>query len=259
MDGTNQGEIIVQGMILRSAPQGDYDKRLVILTKEKGRITVFAKGARRAKNSLAGKTNPFSFGDFHIGAGSSAYYLKNADISNYFMEMSQDYERSCYGFYFLEFAEYYTREGNDELQMLKLLYQSMRALLKGSIPNPLVRYIFELKAMVINGEYPEVFQCMSCEEILKEGYFSVNKSGCVCNTCRLAISDGMYIDASTLYTLQYIITAEIEKLYTFVVKEDVFRKIQTIMTRYRQRYIDCEFKSLVVLEEHETFEKIHFS
>lgn len=258
MDGMNQGEIIVQGIILRSVPQGDYDKRLVILTREKGKITVFARGARRAKNALSGKTNPFSFGNFHIGTGSSAYYLRNADISNYFMEMSQDYERSCYGFYFLEFAEYYSREGTDELQMLKLLYQSLRALIKESIPNQLIRYIFELKAMVINGEYPECFECMSCHETLKDGYFSINKAGVVCPSCKAVVHDGIYIDASVLYTLQYIITAEIEKLYTFVVKDDVFRKFQKIMTLYRRRYIDCDFKALAVLEENEAFEKFDF-
>lgn len=245
--------MMLQGMILRSVPQGDYDKRLVLLTKEKGKITVFARGARRTKNALSGKTNAFSFGNFLVGTGSSAYYLRNADITNYFMEMSQDYERSCYGFYFLEFAEYYSREGNDELQLLKLLYQSLRALLKDSIPNPLVRYIFELKAMVINGEYPECFACMSCHKILREGYFSVYKAGCVCAECRPKVQDGIYMDASVLYTLQFIVTAEIEKLYTFVVKEDTFTIIKKIMTLYRQRYIDCEFKSLSVLEENFAF------
>lgn len=249
MDSMNQNELIVQGMILRSTPQGDYDKRLVILTKERGKITVFARGARRAKNVLTGKTNPFAFGTFHLGTGSSAYYLRNAEITNYFMEMGMDYERSCYGFYFLEFAEYYGREGVEELQMLKLLYQSMRALLNESIPNRLVRYIFELKAMVINGEYPEVFQCMKCRKTVEDGYFSVNKAGVVCHSCKEAVHDGIYIDASVLYTFQYIITAEIEKLYTFVVKEEVFRKIKEIMNLYTRRYIDYEFRSLALLEE----------
>ena len=58
--------------------------------------------------------------------------------------------------YFLDVADYYTRENNDERDMLKLLYQSMRALELSSIPNELVRYIFEMKALVVNGEFPGV-------------------------------------------------------------------------------------------------------
>ena len=43
-----------------------------------------------------------------------------------------------YGFYFLEVANYYAREFNDELEMLKLLYQTMRALTNPHIPDALI-------------------------------------------------------------------------------------------------------------------------
>ena len=61
-------------------------------------------------------------------------------------------EAACYGSYFLEFADYYGRENLEAVETLKLLYQSLRALLKSAIPNRLVRAVFELKLMEINGK-----------------------------------------------------------------------------------------------------------
>lgn len=241
--------ITVQGIILQSVPQGEYDKRMVILTKEKGKVTVFARGARRAKNAFAGKTNPFSFGTFVLGTGSSAYYLKQADISNYFADMTSDYEKSCYGFYFLEFAEYYSREECDGTGLLALVYQTLRALEKGTISYSLIRIIFELKIFVINGEYPEVFHCMKCKRKLEEGYFYAKKGGVLCPECRMGLPGELYIEGASLYTLQYIISTEVRKLYTFTVTSPVLNNLQRIMADYCLHYVDREFKSLEVLEE----------
>ena len=109
------------GMILSVAPIGEYDKRVVILTKEKGKISAFAKGARRPNSPLAGACTPCNFGKFMLYEGRNSNTLQSAEIENYFAELRTDVEAAYYAFYFLEFADFYTREANDEREMLKLL------------------------------------------------------------------------------------------------------------------------------------------
>ena len=118
--------VTVTGIIMSASPIGEYDKRVVILTKEKGKISAFAKGARRPNSPLIGAVNPFTFGEFAIYEGRNSYTIQSVSVSNYFMELRENVEAAYYGFYFMEFANYYTRENNDETQMLKLLYQTMR-------------------------------------------------------------------------------------------------------------------------------------
>ena len=55
------------------------------------------------------------------------------------------------------------------------------------------------------------------------------------------------MDTSTIYAMQYTITAGMEKLYTFIVKDKVLEEMEFIMKRYFNLYIDKEFKSLEIL------------
>ncbi len=241
-------QIIVTGMVLAASPVGEYDRRIVILTKERGKISAFARGARKPNSALVGVTSPFSFGEFTVYEGRTSYTLMSASISSYFQELRLDVEGAYYGFYFLEIANYYAREANDETELLKLLYQTLRALVKPSIPNRLIRRIYELRAVTVNGEGPQVFECVCCRGQDPEMMFSVKRGGLVCGRCKGRFLDARTLSRSTLYTLQYIVSSPIVKLYTFAVKDEVLEELEGIVTDYLVEYLGKSFKSLEILE-----------
>ncbi len=208
----------VRGMVLLAAPSGEYDRRTVLLTKERGRITAFARGARRPKSPLLAATSPFVFGTFTVYEGRDAYTLVQAEVDHYFMELQTDYAAACYGCYFLELASYYTRENLDGQEMLNLLYVTLRALSSPKLEKELIRCVFEMKAMVINGEYPyETAEDSSLQE-------------------------------STRYALAYVIHAPLQRLYAFTLKPEIFQEFRSVQNRFNRLLIDREFKSLDILK-----------
>ncbi len=240
-------QVKLTGIVLSSSPVGEYDKRLVVLTGQRGKITVFVKGARRPSSRFAAMTRPFSFGDFILYQGKEAYNLVDADISNYFDDIAFDMDAVYYGFYFLEIADYYSHENVFAKDIINLLYMSLKALGNKNIPNKLIRYIYELKMFAINGEYPDVFRCVHCgneDELLG---FSVEKSGAVCKECVGVVNDMVRLNTSTFYTMQYIIASPIEKLYSFLVTDEVLTELCMVMGRWSFKYVDKQFKSLEFL------------
>lgn len=209
--------ITLTGMVLRSSPSGEYDRRVVLLTKERGKITAFARGARRPRSTLLAATSPFSFGQFTLFEGSSAYTMAQAEISSFFGGVRENLEASCYGAYFMEMAEYYARENMDAAQMLNLLYAALRALENPALNRRLVRRVFEIRLMVMNGEYP---------------YESAQQPG---------------LHESASYAIAYSISAPLKKLFSFTVTDEVLAQIEKTVERIRVRTIDRPMRSLEVL------------
>lgn len=54
--------------------------------------------------------------------------------------------------------------------------------------------------LTINGQGPQVFQCVQCGDRTRAAVFSAAKGGLVCNECDGEVRDGMFLDGSTLYT-----------------------------------------------------------
>lgn len=255
-------QVALKGIVLSAAPHGEYDKRLVVLTGQRGKITVFVKGAKRPSNRFAAMCQPFAFGDFVLYQGKDAYNLVDVSIANYFDSIAKDMDAVYYGFYFLELADYYSYENVFAKEMVNLLYVSLKALINKNIPVKLVRYIYELKMFAINGEYPDVFQCAYCGN--KDGLagFLVEKSGAVCCECfessvhadtkaytsdipnGLVAKNMIRLNTSTFYTMQYIISSPIEKLYSFTVTDEVLTELSMVMGRFSAGHIDRQFKSL---------------
>ena len=268
------GQIKLTGMVLVSMPVGDYDRRLTILTKERGKISAFAKGARKPTSALLGASQPFSFGEFILYEGKSSYNVVGAEISNYFAELRDDMEAIYYAMYFCEFCVFMTKENLEAGEPLKLLYMTLRALSKPSLNKKLVRRIFELRFMAVNGEMPQVDACVLCgrEEMLKEekAWFSAEEGGLLCEDCRrkrlkeresvageakvsccgerTPWDDMVLVGTSTIYTMQYILATPLEKLYTFTVSEEVLSELSNVMTWFLNKHVGHTMKSEEMLE-----------
>lgn len=159
-----QEEITVKGIIFEVHPQGEYGKRISLLSDQLGKITVFAAGAAKQNSHIIGACRPFVCGEFILAAGKNARNLHGVKVMESFDAISSDPDTVFTGTYLLEFASYFTEEGmppEDAKTVLNLLFVTLKALQdramgQSGIPTELIRRIFELRMLRQEGIYTEL-------------------------------------------------------------------------------------------------------
>lgn len=252
----------LKGIIIKSEAYSEFDKRLLILTGERGLVTAFVKGARRAKSPMSASTECFVYGIFECYPGRNAYTLARVKVLDYFREITEDITRVSLGYYLLELCGYYATEGSSEKELLNLLYLSVKSLVSsenaagaaGDEANDmicasepaLIRIIFELRAMVIFGEYPvidtrEVFGQADLEDIPEVVYYDLKESRLTGRTS--GKPDVIALGKSTVYTVRYIQYAELKTLFSFRIGEKVFDELKSFLDGYVRLHRHHVFKS----------------
>lgn len=236
-------KLTLNGMILRSSPIGEYDRRIVLLTKEYGKISAFARGARRSNNSLGAATVPLAFGTYYAFQGRDSYTVVSADIKENFDELSKDYDLVCLASYFTEMADYFSYENMDETERLNLLFLSLKALLSDKFDPSLVRRIYELRTMKISGVYPNAYSCMICgkkEDLL---FYDHKRNGCICSSCHESSHAGKPLSADLLYVLRFVMGTDLRKLFSFKLTQELMKQFENFMKEFIKDNVDHVFTS----------------
>ena len=241
-------EIVLHGIVLAGSPQSEYDRRLVILTKERGRITAFASGVRRSTNPMQSQTQMFVMGSFTLIPGRDAYRLTAIDVDDYFHKLTADIDAYCYASYFCEVMMYFTHEGDRAADYLNLLYVSLKALEKGVMPAKLIRCVYEIKLMDMFGQGIQSFHCPICGKDELTHIFDAASGGILCGECSARAKNPVHLSADAVYTIQYINGALLGKLYNFNVSPSVLDELTTVAKSFMDTYVDRSFKAAQIID-----------
>lgn len=213
------GSITFTGMVLSTMPVLDYDRRIVVLSTQMGKLAAFARSARKPNSHLVGATQPFVLAEFEAYQGKNSITITKARVIEHFEGITSDLDKLWLGSYFLEVADYFAIEGGYESDRLKLLYQSLKALDSGEFDPKLIRMIYELKTMVLNGEFIDVNH-KSCEGLSESGK----------------------------YTLDYINKTSPESLYSFKLDDKLLDEMIVFSIQCKKRFFKHEFNAEAFLE-----------
>lgn len=237
--------IKTKGIVIHEMQIKDHDKRIIIFSKEYGKMVVFANGAKRMKSPLLGGTQPFVFGEFQLYEGRNSYTLKQVDILESFYQIRENIDTLYTGLYFLEVIGSVIQEMDPSPELLRLLYVSLMALKTRAVKTSIVKMVFEFRSVAMLGFAPDLSACIQCGNE-KDGYILSSKGGILCDVCsrhtqNLISSDGVVV-------LQYIQNTSLSKLYHFELSQDLFEMLEKPVYSYFRHFLPDKYKSLEFID-----------
>lgn len=200
---------VAQGIVLGTVDYGEADRVVTLFTKERGKLSAFAAGARKSKRRFAGALEPLTLLTVDlVERHGSTLRMDQARIDRPFLPIRGDLPRIARALYAAELSRELVRdhEPNEELFSLLLGYLG---LLEAGSAGPTSLLAFELTALSLAGFRPRFTDCALCGGALSgEVRFDPEHGGAICQRCQARASGGRRVAPEVIAGLARIQAGE---------------------------------------------------
>lgn len=159
-------------LLARVVDYGEADRICDLITRDAGRISAMARGARRSRRRFGGALSLFVLGEATVTAprpGRSLGVLERFDsLRDFSAGMSRDVVKAAHGSYVLELARELLPEAQPEPDAFDLLTETLELLSSGPPSPPLLRAV-ELKLLRHHGTGLSLSRCVACGREMEAG------------------------------------------------------------------------------------------
>ena len=183
--------IVTQGIVLRETQTKESDKILTLLTPERGKLSVIARGVRRKSCRYAACAQALVWSEWTLYHRGDWYYVNEGATLELFSGLREDLEAMALGFYFAELTEAVTAEEVPAPELTRHLLNGLYAISTLHKPLDLVKPAFELRLLCLAGYEPLADTCAYCgREEPEDPMLDVVQGVLHCRRCVLEGRDG---------------------------------------------------------------------
>ena len=221
----------------------DADKILTVLTLDRGRLSVIARGARRKGSRVAAACQLLAYSEMTLYERGRWTMLDAADTIELFDGLRQDLTALSLAAYFAELTEAVSDgSGGDVLPLLLNALYALSALKK---PPQLVKPAFQFRLMALAGYEPMADGCALCGAPQPENPMLDVVHGVVhCGKCREKGGLSLPLTASGLAALRYVLYGDPRRLYSFSLPPEGLRALNHAADAYVSAQLERSFRTL---------------
>jgi len=148
-------------LVLRRLNYGETDKILTLYSRDKGRISAIAKGARKAVSRLSGATEALTLTRFQLASGRSLEIVTQCEVQEAFTALRQNLPRLAHGLYLADLIDHSVEDDAPNFALFDLLLQGL--FLTQTLPDPaLAARWLEVQLLRDLGYAPNLAECAVC-------------------------------------------------------------------------------------------------
>lgn len=204
--GTRPGErsVTTEAIVLRHTEWGEADRLLVLFTPRLGKLRALAKGVRKIRSRKAGHLEPFTRATLLLARGRDFFIVTQAETVDPHLALREDLTRLGYASYVVELLDRFTYEEGENLQLYRLLAETLGRLNTETDLAIALRY-YEIRLLDQLGYRPQLFHCLRCGREIQpvDQFFSFAQGGVLCPTCGPQMPEAFPIQVDVLKYLRH--------------------------------------------------------
>jgi DNA repair protein RecO (recombination protein O) len=239
----------VSAIVLKRRDQGEADRLLTVLTRDRGKLTLLAKGVRRPASRKAGHIEPFTLVDLLVAKGRTWHLVTQAETVEAHRPLREDLWRSAWAYYVAELTDAFTQEEDPHELLFDLVAETLARLDRAEDPALCVRY-FELHLLGLVGYQPQLFRCVECNALLRPevNFLSIERGGALCPRHGAHLADTIVLSVNLLKVLRYLQTRDWAQVAQLRLSPQISGQLEAVLARYIVYHLERTLRSAAFLE-----------
>jgi DNA repair protein RecO (recombination protein O) len=232
---------------------GEADRLLTVLSRERGKLRLNAKGARKVGSRKSGHVELFARSRMLIAKGRGEIdIVSQVETIDAYRGLREDLIRSTYAHYAVELVDAFAEEGSEQPELFDLLAGTL-GWIETADNLPLTARYFELQLLTLAGFQPQVFFCAGQGEPLQasapdEFYgWSPPAGGVLCPDHARDRSDSSRLSLGALKVLRHALRTDYADFTALTLRDAILSEVEQVMLRYIQYVLERKVKSVEFL------------
>jgi DNA repair protein RecO (recombination protein O) len=196
----------VEGVVLRRRNLGETDRLVTLLTRERGKVVVVARGARRPRSRLGGRLEPAARVRALVAEGRTLDTVSQVEVLEANATLRTDLHRLGIASILLEMTDRALADRQPHPEVYRLLRVALSMVRHGRAE--FVWPWFAARLLVLLGHRPALVHCQGCgHRVRGAALWSRRLGGCLHTTCRVHDPAAMAISAPARALLVFLLDA----------------------------------------------------